>query len=477
MNMHSPHTEPQELPANIEVEQMLLGSCMMHSEAFNRLSDLSPEKFFEPIHREIFRATGQLIEQGKEPNPVLVKNLLPDQMIGNDTMAQYLTKLTVNAATAIEIPSYQSVVNSAYHRRQALEVADLIQHRTHAADLASDLALLEEYESLFSRFQGIISELSGKAGNGERAGDAYLSDLTERLQRGDPVGVPLPFPELRYILSESVLEAGNLYGLLSGSGEGKTSFTLQIIYHALVNGHPVLFLSYDQSQQQCVRQIAAQQLGIEARRQRDARQCLSPQEIDQLSSFALEFNELPFEFIKCNRETVEQLGMYCRPFINRHKGGKVPLIVLDHVRKVVPYSERAHEGRIAGHTNAFLKALAGEHHCVVMPLNQRNSKGMQRRNPRPAVIDLFGGEQAREDYDGIFYLYREEKHLQDRIRVAETKDERDNLEARLFQVQGKAEIGTLKARFGTPNQEEFLGWEGRFTRLFSMNQSRQGALV
>ena len=54
-------------------------------------------------------------------------------------------------------------------------------------------------------------------------------------------------PEIAKVLSEPVFEAGNLYGLLSSSGEGKSSLTMQLIYHAVEQGHPVLFLSYDQS--------------------------------------------------------------------------------------------------------------------------------------------------------------------------------------------------------------------------------------
>ncbi|WP_338112367.1 hypothetical protein [Rhizobium gallicum] len=43
---------------------------------------------------------------------------------------------------------------------------------------------------------------------------------------------------------------------------------MQLIYHAVREGHPVLFLSYDQSSAQCVRQMIAQVHGIDVRQQR-----------------------------------------------------------------------------------------------------------------------------------------------------------------------------------------------------------------
>jgi replicative DNA helicase len=54
--------------------------------------------------------------------------------------------------------------------------------------------------------------------------------MVEAYARHDRVvGVLIALPEVARVLSEPVIELGNLYGLLSSSGERKSSLTIQLI--------------------------------------------------------------------------------------------------------------------------------------------------------------------------------------------------------------------------------------------------------
>ena len=78
-------------PHNIEAEQALLGAILVNNEAFYRVSDfLQPEHFYEPIHREIYEIAGKIIRAGKAATPITVKTYLPDQLVADVTMPQYL---------------------------------------------------------------------------------------------------------------------------------------------------------------------------------------------------------------------------------------------------------------------------------------------------------------------------------------------------------------------------------------------------
>jgi replicative DNA helicase len=132
------------------------------------------------------------------------------------------------------------------------------------------------------------------------------------------IGIPIGIKEIQRVISEPSFEIGNYYGLLSSSGEGKTSLTVQLVYHALAAGCAVQFQSYDQSAEQIVRQMVAQRHRIEARRQRFGD--LSQSEWLDAKKFADWIDQQPFEVVECTMEGAPQLVSYARAFKRRYAG-------------------------------------------------------------------------------------------------------------------------------------------------------------
>ncbi len=117
-----------------------------------------------------------------------------------------------------------------------------------AADIASEghtlLTLADEIEHMESRLKELKSRFRETTAVAS-PGSSYLAKFEASARRDGVGGVPIALPVIARLLSEPAFEAGNLYGLLSSSGEGKSSLTMRLIYHAVDLGHPVLFLSYD----------------------------------------------------------------------------------------------------------------------------------------------------------------------------------------------------------------------------------------
>lgn len=447
--------QPQTAPCNLEVEQALLGAILVNNDAFDRVSKfLLPEHFFEVLHQHIFKTISDRRELGKVVDPVSIKTFLKEHdKVGNITVGQYLVRLAFEATTILNARDYGEGIYEMFLRREAINMAQDIQ------DIAYDMPANENAMKIIGEFEDRLSDLRMGALSDEVAtgsnylGEQFLESLSAAFERDEVRGVAFPLQEIGTVLSEKVMEGGNLYGLLSGSGEGKTSLAMQVIYSALEHGSPVLFLSYDQSPEQCFRQLSAQQLGIETEKQRNG--TFTEKDFEKIAEFTAGLRRAPFEIIKCNREKMAQLGGYARSFIKRtaSRSKGVPLIVLDHVRRVTPDDEKAHEGRIAGQINSACKQFAGETGAAWLSLMQRNSKGSFRKNPRPFIGDLYGGEQAREDFDSIFYLYREEAHLNRQLKIVDpnAQAEKSRLETAIINCQNRAEIGALKVRFGNPD--------------------------
>src|SRR4029079_16014161 len=94
-------------PHNIGGEQARRGAILVNNEAFYRVSDfLMPEHFYEPVHREIYEVVGKIIRAGKAATPITVKTYLPDRLVADVTMLQYLSRLAGEATTVLNAADY-----------------------------------------------------------------------------------------------------------------------------------------------------------------------------------------------------------------------------------------------------------------------------------------------------------------------------------------------------------------------------------
>ncbi|MBA3576206.1 MAG: helicase DnaB [Sphingomonas sp.] len=469
----------REAPNNCEAEQALLGALLVNNDAFARVSAfLRPEHFHEGLHRRIFEEIGRHIAAGKSVDPVIIKPFLPaNEKVGDMNVAQYLAKLAAGTVTVINANDYGQSIFDLYQRRQLIGIGEGMAAQAYDAPIeTSGNQIAGEYSEKLATIQADSPKHEGPG-----TAKATVARMMERNKaKADMPTVAFPLEQLREVMNGH-MEVGNLYGLLSGSGEGKTSLLMQIIDHAVMNGHPVLMLSYDQSPDQCINQIVSQRTGIENTRIRAMTLMDHEQERYYETLFAM--SDLPLEIRKCSArdDGTVQIAGYVRRFIKTYRGrfDKHPLITLDHVRKVKPRSDRDHEGRIAGEINGVCKELAGEHGAAWLSLNQRSSAGAKRKNPRPIDSDLYGGEQAREDYDGMFYLYRPWKYWQAQLATADDERQERDVDARFTRgnwTEDQAEIGALKVRFGNPTIRRRLRFEAEYTRYVSMRAAAQPEL-
>jgi replicative DNA helicase len=468
MNARDPSLH-REAPANVEAEQALLGAIMVNNDAYDRVASfLEPEHFYERFHQEIFARVAEMRRAGQAVTPITIKGYLrqPENLKLDGepaTVMQYLIRLASDAVSVINARDFGRAILDLSISRKAIvaleDAVDQVYGAEPGADVLRELAPLEERLAVL-RSEGLRSESKASAGR------RYLESLNASVRR-EIAGVPIGISAVARVISEPCFEPGNLYGLLSSSGEGKTSLTLQLIYHAVERGHPVLFLSFDQSPEQCVRQMAAQVYGIEARRQRGGD--LSEKEMDAAVMFGTWIDQQPFDVIKCTDQRAAQLVGMARTFLKRKANGRAPLVVIDHIGAIEPEDKRADEGTKAKGINQILKAGAETTGAAWLVLNQRNSYGMKRDNPRPISADLFGGDPAKQAYDAIAYVYRYLKYLEERKAIASSEADWKKIN-KVFPSAVRdegidlAEIGAIKVRFGSPHIRENLIFEARYTR-------------
>ena len=483
MSQHAYENQSRELPYALLAEQALIGAIMVNNQALDRVSDiLKPEHFGEPLHAQIYELCLAASEAGRSFTPVTVmQGFSADVRIGEITIHQYLARMAAEAVTIINARDYAlGIIETSVARA-------VINEMVFATDSLYEFHTPEAVRDVMDRMTDLFAEQRASIDNEI---DATSSSWLERMDPSSTdtqaFGVPIEFEELRAVLSEPVLEAGNLYGLLSSSGEGKTSFVLQMIYHALMCGHPVVFLSFDQSRDQIFAQIAAQVLGVEVFRQKQRK--VSQAEYENCLAFDRDLRKSQFDVIKCTSQKAGQICTLARKSLKRFQktNDKTALVVVDHIGAITSENDRVDPGTQAAAKNRILKSFAVETGSAVVVLNQRNSDGMKRTNPRPVAGDLYGGDRARNDYVAVFWLYRHKKWFNEQVSVAASVKDH-NLIATVFptahfdQNSGQAvmdgdvaEIGALKVRFGDPSIRKSMNFVARFTRYEPMTSGQGG---
>jgi len=473
----------RELPNNVEAEQALLGAILVNNTAYERVKQfLRTEHFYEPLHQKIYMLCEELIETGKLASPFLLKSFLPrDAKVGDLTMVQYLVALASNAIVINNAREFGRAIHDMWLRREAINAGEAYLNQLY--DAPAHVDPIGERSDFEDRIAWLRSERIGEERR-RGPGQIYLDHLDEQEKLGQSAGVPLFMNEIGRIICEPTFAPGRLYGLAASSGEGKTSWVLQEVIHALEQGHPVQIQSFDQSNNEFMAQMIAQLHMIEARRQ--AMLHITPKEREKIVDFSLWIDQQPFQIIQCTKnETAAQLVTRAREFVRKRGNGKTPLVVTDHIQAIAQEAQPANQRRRDGGEtegtkvkaiNQIIKTGAKSLGAAWMMLNQRNTLGTVRPNPRPIPSDVHGGQAALYSYDTMIYLYRFKKFYEERKRVAVTGKDFSEIEkvfpSDVRQGGDIVEMGALKIRFGDVYQDAArLDFEAKYTRYVDKQQA------
>ena len=166
-------------PHNVEAEQALLGAILVNNEAFYRVSDfLIPEHFYEPVHRTIYEVLAKIIRAGKTATPITAKTYLPEALVADVTMPQYLARLAAEATTVLNAADYGQSIYDLAIRRNLIQIGEEMVQTAYDSDVDAtankqieeaekqlfDLAEKGRYDGGFQTFSAALTEAIKMAG-------------------------------------------------------------------------------------------------------------------------------------------------------------------------------------------------------------------------------------------------------------------------------------------------------------------------
>jgi replicative DNA helicase len=469
----------RQTPHNIEVEQALLGAILINNEAFYRVSDfLDPAHFYDPLHRDIYEKTAQLIRLGKVADPRTIKSFLKENdKVGDISVAEYLARLAYEATTIINAEDYGRTIYDLSIRRNLITIGEDMVNIAYDAPV--DMAPRDQIEDAERRlfelaetgrfntgFQGFGEALKAAI---DMAGAAYK-------RAGHLSGLATGMDYLDKMMGG--LQNSDLIILAGRPGMGKSSLATNIAYNIAkawrgeqqpdgsiktVDGGKVGLFSLEMSAEQLATRILAEQSGVPSSDIR--RGAIHEDQFDRIVEAAQEMQRIPLYIDQTGGISIGQLAARARR-LKRQRG--LDFLIIDYLQLVMGTSRRSSENRVQEITEitTTLKALAKELNVPILALSQLSRQVESREDKRPQLSDLRESGSIEQDADVVLFIFREEYYLKNR-KPKEGTEEFFKWMAEMDQMAGRAEVIISKQRHGPTGTVE-MQFEAEVTRFSSI---------
>lgn len=360
-------------PHSSEAEQSLIGAVLLDNRAFDRVSWLAPNAFYEDRHRRVWSAIVRLIEAGREADVVTVSETLGDDL-ERAGGAAYLAALTQTTPTALNAHRYAEIVRDKRILRELAQRGTDIAEKALAAS-ADPRELAQEAEA------SIMAVLDDRIVSGDvvhigQAATEYV-DWVDAHPNGIETGLK-DFDALT-----GGLLPGNLLIIAGRTHMGKTSLALQFAEHICEKAPGVMF-----SLEATRREIAGRL--VEWHKHRAGRDA-AVDKVFRLNLFIDDSARISPAMMRARlRRAKRQHGL--------------SLVVVDYLQLVAGKGD-TREQEVA-HISRELKAIGKEFEVPVIALAQLNRDVEKRADKKPYMSDLRESGAIEQDADIIALLYR-----------------------------------------------------------------------
>ena len=471
INLKSKNSIENKLPSNIEAEQALIGSILVNNDIIDEISNLlKAEKFFDPVHKKIFKVIETLNNKGMIANPITLKNYFEnlnelDEVGG----AEYLVKLTRFSSSSKQATDYAKIVHENFVKRELLEISNVI------SEDSLDINLDKSSENIIEDAEKSLFDLAERGNFSQsflqfnQAIDQTISMAKSAIKSDQGiVGVPSGLTALDEKLGG--LHKSDLVIIAGRPSMGKTALATNIAYHAAKNifekneKSSVAFFSLEMSSEQLSTRILSEQSRIQSNDIRRGR--ASEEQLNRFIETSRNIYDLPLYIDETPAITISTMSNRARR-IKRLFG--LSLIVVDYIQ-LMKTNVKKYEGRVQelSEITQGLKALAKELSVPVLALSQLSRAVEQRDDKIPQLSDLRESGSIEQDADVVMFVYREQYYLEKK-EPKQGSIEHAEWQSKMNDIYGLADIIIGKQRHG-PTGNVQVEFEGQYTKFKDLKQ-------
>ncbi|MDQ7056207.1 MAG: replicative DNA helicase [Persephonella sp.] len=389
------------LPHDDQTERAVIGALFLDPSVADLVFNiLKPEDFFNQKHRIIYESILNLVEEGKEIDPLIMINHLDLKgrleqaggkayiaLIGNDAAPPNVVETLAHQLKEKSIARNLVLVakNIIEKSKKAKDINQLIEEaETEIFRLNEDRAITHYYEikDVIKETLRIINELSKR--------ETVIT------------GIPSGFYEIDKLTTG--FHSGDLIIIAARPAMGKTSFALSILHNvSVIERRPAAFFSLEMSKEQ----IAMRLLSLESRiKLKDIRSgFLSSEKLEKLTEKAMELSQAPLYIDDTASISILDLRAKARR-LKREKD--IQLIVVDYLQLMRSHRRTENRQQEVAEISRGLKALAKELNIPVISLAQLSRQAEMRADKRPQLADLRESGSIEQDADLVMFIHRPE---------------------------------------------------------------------
>ena len=435
-------------PHSIDAEQAVLGSMLSDKDAVNKAFEkkLSSEHFYKKSHSLIFVAM-EILDKKNEPIDTVsvVDVLTKNNDIENVGGAFYISGLVELVPTTAHVVRYIKIVMEKSILRNLIFLANDISKEAFDDSQDVDDILESVQRSIFSITQDRLQKGFEKI-------DPVLHKTFEDIDRiashkGSVIGVPSGFSDLDS--KTTGFQNGDLVIIAGRPGMGKTSFALNMMRNAAIDGNKTIgFFSLEMANNQLAMRLLCAEARVDSNLVRSG--TLPKSQYRNLSLAVGPLSKANIHLDDTPALSILELRAKARRLKN---DVGVDMIIVDYLQLMQgPKGAESRQQEIATISRS-MKALAKELDVPIVALSQLSRAVEQRTgSKRPQLSDLRESGAIEQDADVVLFLFRPWVY---------SRDEED---------EGKAEIIIAKQRNGPTGIVEAT-YINRYTRFENLAQN------
>jgi len=441
------HYLEKPLPSSDESERVILGAILLDNALISQAVELlSPEDFYSPRHRRIFKAMISLFERSERIEPVLIgEELKKEGFIDSIGGISSITGLTYGLPHFSNIADYAKIVRDKSIVRNLIKVCNEITSEALAEE--------DEAAEILDHAEQMIFALAEER---TRQGLTHVKPVAEQVlakvkdfakrETHALTGLSTGFRELDQITSG--LQPTDLVIVAARPSMGKTSLCLTLAQNAATREHAtVAVFSLEMSTEQLVMRMLSSEARVDAHRFRNG--FLSREEWVRLAGAIGTLSEAKLFIDDTPGISVLEMRAKARRLLAEQK--RLDLIVVDYLQLMSGQAGRPESRQQeVSQISRELKSLAKELNVPLVALSQLSRAPEARNPPRPQLSDLRESGSIEQDADVVAFIYREEYY--------NPNDENAGIAEILMAKQRNGPTGTIRLAF----LKEFTRFENYF---------------
>lgn len=375
-----------------DAEKVVLGTIITERNALEEVRELlNDDSFYNPFHRQIYKAVIQISSVGDRPDMITVKN----KLVANGVKFDLVEFVKIASNCVFDLYQYAARLHDLAIRRKFWDIGQYLVSSSYSEsedilDITNSVS--EELASLFKSTSTTVSTIDDGL-------ESVYNTINENLSGNKPItGTPTGFE--RIDSKSGGLQKSDLIIIAGETSQGKTSLAVSIMRNAALWGSRIAMYSMEMKKEQITARILSMESGV------PANQIMYSQLTDsQLQSIDKGIGKISGKGIYFDDRSTSNIDTIISSIRYMKLKFGIDGAIVDYLQILNVNMKGANKEQQMGDVARRLKNLAKELDIWIIALSQLNRDTM---NPVPTLGRLRDSGQIAEAADVVILIYRPE---------------------------------------------------------------------